>query len=302
MASTVTIQVPRHVAGEGDFTSLTRRALAVFHDLEKEATRFVASSPLMRSNATPTRWHRVPPRLFGALGEAYDEYRRTRGVFDPRVVADLESLGYDATLRFGASEARRIPRDRDVSVRGTWAPKFRRPRREVWLGEAVELGGIGKGLAVRGARDVLAPHWGDYLIEAGGDCFVAGLSPEGAPWRIGVEDPRGGATPLAVLALSDRAVATSSTLRRRWRVGEEQVHHLIDPRTRRSGGAGLASVTVVGADPARAEVDAKVLFLAGREDVAATARAQQLAALWCDVEGRVNLSDAMTPYVIWEAT
>lgn len=300
MASAITIKVAKPTRSEVNLDSLTQRALGVFHDVEEACTRFKSSSPLMRANATPTRWHRVPPVLFRALEEAYAAYERTRGVFDPRVLSDLVSLGYDASMRFDSDEHRLSARDEDVTRRGPWTPLFRVHKNAVWLGESVELGGIGKGLAVRWASEVLASQLTDYMVEAGGDCFLAGRAPDGGPWRVGVEDPLGGDTPVAVLSVCDRAVTTSSTRLRRWRVGEKPVHHLIDPSTRRSGGEGLVAVTVVGADPALAEVDAKALFLAGRDNIARVSLAHATAALWCDVEGRVSFSPAMRPFVYWE--
>ena len=46
--------------------------------------------------------------------------------------------------------------------------------------EPVDLGGIGKGLAVRWAARSGSPGCGDaVLVEAGGDCSLAGTGPEG---------------------------------------------------------------------------------------------------------------------------
>ncbi len=300
MASPITVKAPTRARSEADFDALAQRALDVFHHVEQVCTRFSASSPLMRANATPTRWHRVPGVLFQALQEAYGAYQRTQGVFDPRVLSDLVAMGYDPSMRFDADDVNIDARDEIAPSRDLWRPLFRAHQGDVWLGEAVELGGIGKGLAVRWAGEVVAPYLSDYLIEAGGDCYLAGRAPDGDPWRVGVEDPFGGDLPVAVLSVSDRAVATSSVRIRHWRVGEQLVHHLIDPRTRRSGGEGLVAVTVVGADPAHAEVDAKSLFLAGREGIAGAAQAQDLAALWCDVDGQVGVSAAMKPHICWE--
>jgi len=300
MASAVNIRVPRAVADEVRVDALLRRALRVFDDVEVACTRFNPSSPLMRTNESPARWHRVPAVLYRALHEAYDAYERTGGVFDPRVLETLVALGYDASLKFDGPEVRVDPRPVSTPRRSPWRPRFRAHKCDVWLGDAVDLGGIGKGLAVRWASDVLAPRLRDYLVEAGGDCYLAGRAPDGEPWRVGVEDPWGAATPVAVLALSDRAVATSSTRLRHWRVGERRAHHLIDPRTGASGGDGLVAVTVVGADTAQAEVASKVLFLAGVEGIAVAAAAGGVAALWCDDEGRLLINEAMRPHVIWE--
>lgn len=300
MASDVNIKVPRAVAEDQRVDALLRRALRVFHDVEVACTRFNPSSPLMRTNESPARWHRVPAVLYRALREAFDAYERTQGLFDPRVLDALVALGYDASLKFDGPDAHVEPRATPTTCRSPWRPRFRAHKCDVWLGDAVDLGGIGKGLAVRWASDILAPRLRDYLIDAGGDCYVAGHAPDGEPWRVGVEDPRGEVTPVAVLSLSDRAVATSSIRLRHWRVGERPAHHLIDPRTGQSGGDGLVAVTVVGADTAAAEVASKVLFLAGRDGIAAAAAARATPALWCDDEGHLSINDAMRPYVMWE--
>jgi len=169
----------------------------------------------------------------------------------------------------------------------------------VLLGESVDLGGIGKGLAVRWSSQELAAITDNYLVEAGGDCYCAGVASDGAPWRIGIEDPTGAAEPIAVLSLKNRAATTSSIRLRQWRAGDRVVHHLIDPRTQRPGGDDLVAVTVVGKDPAAAEVDSKVLFLAGRQ-IAATARHHGIAALWVDVHGQVSTSASMERHLLWQ--
>lgn len=300
MASAVNIRVPRAVAEGMRLDALLRRALRVFDDVESACTRFNPSSPLMRTNESPERWHRVPTVLYRALYEAHRAYERTGGVFDPRVIGALVALGYDGSLKFDGPDVRVDPRPVSAPRHSPWRPRFRAHKCDVWLGDPVDLGGIGKGLAVRWATEVLTPRVSDFLVEAGGDCYLAGRAPDGDPWRVGVEDPGASASPVAVLSLSDRAVATSSTRLRHWRVGERPAHHLIDPRTGASGGEGLVAVTVVGTDTADAEVASKVLFLAGRDGIADAADAAGVAALWCDADGGLTINGAMRPYVMWE--
>ncbi len=112
----------------------------------------------------------------------------------------------------------------------------------------------------------------------------------------------GGDRPVAVLALRDRACATSSTRLRRWRAGDRPVHHLIDPGTGLPGGEGLVAVTVVAGDAADAEVAAKALFLTGADTVAHAARDRGVAALWVTGRGGVATSAAMDPYVVWQSS
>lgn len=278
-------------------------ALAVFSEVDASCTRFDARSPLMRANASPYRWHRVGRRCYQALVEADSAYRSTAGRFDPRVLVDLLQLGYDRSLAFAAGEPiLALPAPRRRKARGPWRPRFRGGSQEVLLGPVpVDLGGIGKGLAVRWASEALRRQSPDHLIEAGGDCYCAGRSPGGGPWMVAVEDPTGGERPMAVLALSERACTTSSVRLRHWRLGGRRVHHLVDPSTGNPGGAGLLAVTVVGADPARAEVWSKVVFLAGASGAPALAARKGLAALWITVDGQLGVSPAMRRYVEWQA-
>ena len=279
-------------------------ALRVFTDVDRTCTRFTADSDLMRANARGGEFVPVDRYCFDALVEAYAAYRRTQGRFDPRVLDDLVRLGYDASYR------RRRPHAKDgeqaLLLRPElpqWEPKFRGVSGEVMVGaHAVDLGGIGKGLAVRWAADVLrARGLCDFFVEAGGDCFCSGRPSDAAGWRVSVEDPCGATQPVAVLELRDEAVATSSVRIRSWQIAGQEVHHLIDPTSGRPGGAGLVAVTVVDADPARAEVWSKVLFLAGSTGIATTAALLHVPALWVDVDGVVGLSADLGHRLIWRA-
>jgi len=302
MASDVTLFGPD---GHDDPSAgpVVERALAVFATVQAACTRFDAASPLMRANAMPDEWHDVPRVLLAAVREAYRAYLRTDGRFDPRVLDDLVRLGYDRNLPF---EDGRVVTDGVVTARdapGEWAPRFRSGRRSrLHLGGvAIDLGGIGKSLAVRWAVDLLGEQLESFLLDAGGDCYCSGTGPEEDGWRVAVEDPAGGDRPVAVLSLTDLGCATSSTRLRRWRAGGGGAHHLIDPRSGRPGGAGLAAVTVVAGDTAEAEVAAKDLFLRGRDAIAEAADRTGVAALWVTDAGDVAASTAIAPHVVWWA-
>lgn len=279
-----------------------RDALGVFTEVDLACTRFDPASPLMRANERPWDWHRVPEACFDAIHEAWWAYRKTKGRFDPRVFSDLVALGYDRSFgsleRTGAKAVGDAPERRLAPQ--AWEPRFRRSRRAVCLGGSpVDLGGIGKGLALRWASASLSRESRDFIVNAGGDCYCAGYSPDGGAWSVGIEDPLGGDQPVAVVALSGLAAATSSTRVRRWRRGGTQMHHLIDPRTGLPGGFGLVAVTVVAPDPAAAEVSSKVLFLAGRGRVGGEAERQGVAACWITAEGRLEMNAAFEEVTRW---
>jgi thiamine biosynthesis lipoprotein len=291
-----------------DAARATHRVETIFSTVERQCTRFDPTSALMRANASADLWCDVPPLCFAAIAEAAIAHERTDGLFDPRVHDTLRRLGYDHTIPFEASTvavnavAISGTPPRDVAAHGRWQPSFDTEGNRLRIGpEPIDLGGIGKGLAVRWSTQELLRDTGNFAISAGGDCYLAGGGPDGEGWRVGVEDPRDASQNLAVLALRDRACATSSTRVRRWTVDGKAVHHLIDPRTGAPGGEGLMSVTVVAEDPAWAEVWSKSLFLCGRHGVAAAAARHELAALWISDDGGVGFSEALRPYLLWQA-
>jgi len=94
---------------------------------------------------------------------------------------------------------------------------------------------------------------------APGDLRVHGLPPGGDGWPIAIEGPRTAVT----IALTHGSLATSGIGRHRWRQGEVERHHLLDPRHARPAQTGLWSVTVAAATCAQAEVAAKTAFILG---------------------------------------
>ena len=283
---------------------------ALFAAVEKQCTRFDPASDLMRANAAGEQWCAVGQYCYDALYEAHRAYRWSGQLFDPRVMATLRAYGYTRSLPFGADMPAMAPgaqADGETSARTMWRPEFDPARCAVRVGpEAIDLGGIGKGLAVRWATQLLDGAGSAFLLDAGGDCYLGGAGPDGLGWSVGVEDPRGGTEPVAVLVASDIGCATSSIRLRQWKVsdgtGERVVHHLIDPRTAQSAQGGLLAVTVLDPDPARAEVWTKVLFLHGRDGVADAAERGDVCALWVEESGVVRFSAAMSPHVKWLAS
>lgn len=293
---------------------------------EQALSRHRATSDLTALNR---RAGDAEPRLVGrelaaALAAAERAWRLTGGMFDPRILDDMERLGWagapvdDAGTRAddgpqppsGAGPSiRAAPRE---SSRSAAFPDRRWLRRvprtgAVAIAGRVDLDGIGKGLALRWAFAALRaafPTLGagtGALLEAGGDLVVDGPAPQPGPWLIGIEDPLGGPNERAVVAIDRGAVCTSSVrVNMRLRPDGRPVHHLLDPRTGEPGGRGLLAVTVAGPDPAWTEVWSKSLFLEGADEIGPAARQRALAAWWITADGSLEMTPAARQLTAWE--
>jgi thiamine biosynthesis lipoprotein len=313
MASDVELRVVD--PGPGAQAALERASTAI-RAVATHLTRFDETSALSRANRDPGAWHVVPAELAEAVREAEAAHLATGGLFDPRVLATLLAWGYDRTFDAVADAdgawslvwdqagltPSPVPGTSGPVAPGPWQPSVLSGARASLVnlgGTPIDLGGIGKGLAVRRAAAELVGAGASVLVDAGGDEWLGGHGPDGDGWKVGVEDPHGGDDPILVLVVSDLGCATSSVRRRRWRADGTPVHHLVDPRTARPGGPGLAAVTVLHPDPVWAEVWSKTLFLAGALEVEAQAQVRGLAAAWVTTDGDVRVSAAMAPHVMW---
>jgi thiamine biosynthesis lipoprotein len=99
-------------------------------------------------------------------------------------------------------------------------------------GMAINLGGVGKGYAIdRGVAILRHAGLSDFMIQSGGDLFVAGRRGE-RPWRVGLQDPRGAPNTLfAAIELTDAAFSTSGDYERFFVRDGQRYHHILDPDT-----------------------------------------------------------------------
>jgi thiamine biosynthesis lipoprotein len=239
-----------HVQAE-DADSALIAAEAEFERLEQVMSRFRPTSELSLLNDAGQI--DASPDLLEVVELALAARTRTNGRFDPTVHNTLVAVGYDRTFDELPAEGPAVTTARAACGGGVHIDGSR-----ITLdpGARLDLGGIGKGFAAERAASLLAPA-GPCLVSAGGDIAVRGL-PEGDVWPIAVTDE-------LTLGLTRGGLATSGTERRRWRRGDTDCHHLIDPATGRPAVSDIVRVTAVGSDAVDAEVLATSLFLGGAD-------------------------------------
>lgn len=264
-------------------------------ELESRWSRFRSDSDIGRLNAAAGRAITVGRDTMTLLTRSIRAWRLTEGAFDPTVGQSMHAYGYDRDFsllgdRSEPAGSRPAPGcagielDHDTGrVRMPAAVRF-------------DAGGIGKGLAADlVAGELLRRGAGGVVVNVGGDLRVAGEPPDAAGWVVGVDDPRRPGADLLRVALPAGAIATSSTLRRRWRQGATDCHHLMDPHTGRPAQGPSVAVSVVAAEAWWAEVMAKALLLAERPGEHPLAAGVEFVVLCAD--GEVVTSPALTGLV-----
>ena len=225
--------------------------------LEATLSRFSPNSELSRLNRE--RADRRPAPTSSVSSERrWPDGLAPPARFDPTVHDAVVAAGYDRTFaEVATAPARGSDGGGPAAGDGVHVDRARGTIR-LDPGVRLDLGGIAKGDAVDRACALLRAA-GPCLVNAGGDLAVRGVPRAGA-WPVVVETPTGSVT----LAVRRGGVATSGRDRRRWRCGNEERHHLIDPETGTTGRLRPGSARPSPpASATEAEVLAKSLFLAG---------------------------------------
>jgi thiamine biosynthesis lipoprotein len=191
--------------------------------------------------------------------------RETGGAFDPTVAPLVALWGFGADAATSEPDAEALARAR---ARVGW-------RHLAWdddgglrarvPGLQLDLSAIAKGYAVDAVAGALAPERPlGLLVELGGEVRAFGARPGGDPWRVGIENPVAPGSGLeAVLALTNRSLATSGDYRQSRIVDGERRTHVVDPRTGEPVRNGVASVSVVAPTCMEADAVATALMVLG---------------------------------------
>jgi thiamine biosynthesis lipoprotein len=254
-----------HLIIVGGEPGLVDRALERINDLEQRWSRFLDDSEISQLNRNAGTFVPLSSETVTLIERAVEAWRLSGGAFDPTILGALLRAGYDRPFdQLGQAPAGRNG-VRTLLGGGVADIAIRRSSVRLPAETGFDPGGIGKGLAADVVCSELIEAGADgACVNLGGDVRVMGSGPAGGGWTIAVEHPWS-PLPIAVLGLAGGAVATSTTLRRRWELDGETRHHVIDPYTGEPSDTDLTLATVVAADAWVAEVLAKAVLLAGAE-------------------------------------
>jgi len=264
--------------------------------VDAAASRFRDDSEVSRLAAARGAPRRVSPLLAELLDVALRAAYATDGDVDPTLGGPLAALGYDRDIAL-------IPVDRSDPRPASTAQPAAAPTASVRRGPAwrrisldgdhvalpsgvrLDLGATAKAHTADRCAALVADRLGTgALVSLGGDLATAGPAPPGG-WRVHVQD-RPGEPAGAVRLTAGGALATSSTIGRRWRRDGRVLHHILDPRTCRPAPVVWRTATVAATSCLAANTASTAALVRG-ESAAGWLRALGLPARLVGAGGEV---------------
>jgi thiamine biosynthesis lipoprotein len=251
------------------------------------------------------RWAPASPGLLEVLDSAARISAATQGAFDVTVGPLVDLWGFGPQYR-----TRRVPNGdvieqlrESVGYQLVHTNPSAAAIRKGHTRAQVDLSAIAKGYGVDRVAMILdrqGVH--DYLVEIGGELRARGTTAAGRPWRVAIERPVEGRRVLGeIVALANRAIATSGTTRDFFEQDGRHYSHCIDPKTGRPVEHPPMAVSVVADTAMEADAWATALLVLGPERGFSLAHARGLAALLVTASGRtfdVRVTDALRAHLV----
>ena len=239
-----------------DRASIADAAQARVADLEQRWSRFLPTSEVSGANRNAGYPTVVSADTLELFERARYAHERTKGLFNPLLLHQIEALGYDRPFSaVGPAVGGPIPPVATATVFVSVATQSV----VVPSNTGFDPGGIGKGLAGDiVTREAVADGATTFLVELGGDVRVAGAPWHGDDeWTVAIGHVDGS---VGTVRLRDGGIATSSTQRIRWQRNAETVHHILDGRTGQPVTGETHTATIVASELWWAEVGATCAF------------------------------------------
>lgn len=173
-------------------------------------------------------------------------------------------------------------------------------------GMQLDLGAVGKGIALDEIRKLLAQHSEvtGAVISVGGSILTYGSKPDGSMWKVGIVDPFDTAQSLGTLSLPGGfCVSTSGDYERYVEVDGVRYHHILDPHTGMPADSDVKSVTIVCREDSQtaagglfSDALSTACFVLGMERGMELAEAFGAEVLFVDKEGVISMTEGMEQY------
>ena len=236
-------------------------------------------------------------------------YEQSGGAFDPTVLPLIETWGFGSTMTVERLQS--PPSSTEIATAKALVDfdavvqKDTSIQKSIYKtkdGIALDFSAVAKGYGVDVIADVLKNKYQirNFMVEIGGEVSTSGVSGQQQPWQIAIDAPIEGSTvserqtiaairqPMSTGKMSSEKtdngnqlhLATSGNYRNSIIFAGKRYSHTIDPTTGEPIVGGAPSVTVAAESVALADAWATALTAMPYAKALATAKAQNIAALF----------------------
>jgi thiamine biosynthesis lipoprotein len=248
------------------------------------------------SSSEFSRWARtditeISTELAQVLSESAHWQRSSDGRFNP-AVAELIEFWSNAQSAEAIPDAASAQRVADAIASPRWQTGPYGAVEQLGDCSVCTLNAFAKGWIVDRAVEHLTKHQAvqTVTVNAGGDLRRSGAD----PLIVGIENPFrpfDNGPPIAAISISNAAVATSGSARKKFRIGGKNFGHVIDPRSGWPVEA-IVSLSVVADAAATADVIATVLGVQPPHEAIAEANEMEMAVFLVTELGEHLRTDA----------
>jgi len=220
---------------------------SIFYSLELEFSRFLPDSSLSKLNFKKTL--QVSDRFIDILRKSKDIYIETDCYFNPLI--NLKKIWYSSDFYSNnfRKEDEILQTNLDIdSIEILWNTITL----QKW--QQLDLWGIVKWFWVDIAKKYLDNKgYINYIIDAGWDIYTSWLNDMWGKILVGIDSPFNKDNILATLEVENKAIATSGSYRRKWRIDlglwkwGQEYNHIINPITHTNNNE-IVSITLIDND------------------------------------------------------
>jgi len=236
-----------------------------FEEWEQALSRFRIDSELSLLNRSNGKPFYASPTLWEVANLSLTAYELTGGLVTPTILNSLTAAGYHSDFSLIQNETRDSERQLLPHIPSDFhSVDFDNETREIIMpsGMQLDFGGIAKGWAAQKSADLLN-RLGPVLVSVGGDISISSPPKNQDLWPIGIEDPFENQNHYETIYVSDGGVATSGRDYRKWKYGNQWVHHIIDPRVGLPALTDVLTATIIAPSTVLAESAAKAVLILG---------------------------------------
>ncbi len=234
-------------------------------------------------------------------------YQQSGGAFDPTVMPLVETWGFGSTMTVERLQS--PPTALEIAQAKALVDFESIVQKEQSIyktkdGVGLDFSAVAKGYGVDVIADVLRDDYQirNYMVEIGGEIATSGVNNQQQPWQIAIDAPIEDSTVSERQTISairqpintdnQMYLATSGNYRNSVIFDGQRYSHTIDPTTGKPIAGGAPSVTVAADSVALADAWATALTAMPYEKALATAKAQEIAALFVVLADEAKATDS----------